>query len=248
MAQARVAQGDPIMGDDAITAAITTWSVGSAIEIGWSSPGQLSGHLTRGLVVSKAANHTWCTVDLGVLGVQRFPDTVSVGWQCHSLRQEAVADIWGSAMRESAGGKSLTEFDPFDVLSYSLYLEAVDIRQRAKDLEYLSSILRSTYGLTRDSAPNARQRDGVHTQVNSLLLALTAWCKASQENPGTWRGDANVCVGDHINACLGAYKVTMCGGSIKKYHDYLAAEPGIRGRVSGAVRRGLSTGNDKDGK
>lgn len=236
------------MADDTITAAITTWVVGGTIEIGWSSPGQLAGLLSRGAVLSKAANNTWCTVDLGPMGVHRFPDSVSVGWQCHSLRQEAVADIWGSAVRESSGGKGLTEFDPYDVLSYSLYLEAVDPRMRAKDLETLTTMLRQNYGLTRDSAPNARGREAVNTQVNMMLLALTAWCKGSQDTQATWRSDANVCTGDHINACLGAYKVTMVGGSLKKYHDYLAAEPGIRGRVSGAVRKALSTGNDKDGK
>ena len=226
--------------------------VSMSIVVRWSSATVQLGTYWSGVVIRKtpadAAAHTpgFLHVDYGQYGsCVVFPPPAGSA-SVHSVTYAANTDPYGDGHAKVAGGRA-QDYDPFNVSTWGMYIEAGSEQVRRTQLTQLMRELRVLFRVPTSGRLEKRAND--EHAVNNLLLIIVAWVRGAQKTHSLgatrWDTDEEYEVADAVIAALGVYHVKWNQGSVVSYHSHLEKDgAGLRGRITEAVRLGL----EKKGK
>ena len=240
------------LSDAQMQGVIAAVAVGDTLVVRWSNANIPLGTYWTGTVTAKtAANATAGTpgvlrVDYGEFGSAVVFPPPAHSAAVHSVTHSAQADPYGDGYAKAMGGRAQV-YDPFNVATWGLFIEAGNESARRTQFTVLMRELRTTFDVPTTGRLDKRSYD--KHQVNNLLLIVGSWVLGAQTAHAAgvrrWDVDADLAIGDAIVAALATYHVKWNQGSVTEFHSHLEKDGGgIRGRVTEAVRLGLAKKGD----
>jgi len=232
-----------------------TWasarSVGDGVKLGWFTDAHPEGVYLKGKVTQK----TGADATIQLLIQASFPD----GSQ-HTLQfpprdvKVCLMDVdnsvgnWQSLYDEHARRNQLTPFDPWEVTTWSMYLDVTpdeNTQSKLRRLHDLNMTLRTHLRdfCTMTSEYYIPEGGQLTVDANRFLRLILVWAKRCHEigsGENGWRSNAtHLLMGDMIVAELATVYITKQKGSVLWFACDLDKGP-IRGKVSQLVRTALT--------